>query len=256
MTHPTVLTNMRGIHAKPIADQVMGYVLCFARNLHTYLWQQCEARWEPLGGEAARPGYISGPGTVTALDRGSIDLGGAVLGIVGFGSIGQEVAKRASAFSMHVVAVDPRPPGAQQALVERVFAVSELDKMLGTSDFVVICAPHTPQTLHLFDRERLARMKRSSFLINVGRGVLVDQGALTSALEAGALAGAALDVFEEEPLPADNPLWGLRNVILTPHTAGYAPSVAAEFQAVLSENIQRFTFGQTLMNVVDKREWY
>src|SRR5206468_5658243 len=124
------------------------------------------------------------------------------------------------------------------------------------SDFVVIAAPHTPETYKLFSRARLRQMKRSAYLINVGRGVIVDLADLTAALQAGEIAGAGLDVFAVEPLPADHPLWGMENVIVTPHMAGLGPHTAARRHEILIENVRRFVAGQELINVVDKARWF
>jgi phosphoglycerate dehydrogenase-like enzyme len=257
IAHPCTLTNMRGLFSDVIADQVLGYILCFARNLHTYVRRQLEHRYEPLGGEAARVSFATGPGVVNAMDRAVIYLPEATLGIVGFGAIGAEIARRALAFSMTVRAVDRHPerhevpPG-----VAAVEGVDRLDALLAGSDFVVIAAPHTPETTGLFNAARLARLPPTSYLINIGRGAIVVLDDLVAALKAGRLAGAALDVFEIEPLPAAHPLWDFPNVIITPHTAGYAPVIATRHRAVLVENIRRFVKGAPLANVADKNLWY
>jgi phosphoglycerate dehydrogenase-like enzyme len=253
--HPCVLTNMRGLFSDVIADQVMGYILCFARNLHTYIRNQAGHKWAPVGGESARVSFAAGPGEVNPIDRAHRHLADQTVGVVGLGAIGSEVARRANAFGMRVVAVDPRrterPPE-----VEWLRPPGELAALLGESDFVVIAAPHTPATARMFGRDQFQQMKPSAYLINVGRGAIVDLAALTEALRAGEIAGAALDVFEIEPLPADRPLWGFPNVILTPHVAGYSPRIAERHLAVLEENVRRFVQRQPLLNVVNKREWY
>jgi phosphoglycerate dehydrogenase-like enzyme len=254
--HPCVLTNMRGLFSDVIADQVMGYVICLARNLHRYVLQQARGVWAPVGGEESRVAFSAGPGVVNAIDRAHLHLSDHTLGVVGLGSIGAEVARRALAFGMRVVAVDPvvtSPP----AGVEAVWPAGRLDDLLGVSDFVVIAAPHTPRTEKLFRRERFQRMKRSAYLINIGRGAIVDPGDLAAALEAGEVAGAALDVFETEPLPPESPLWRMNErVILTPHVAGYSPRIAGRHLGVLLGNVGRFVRGEPLMNVVNKAEWF
>jgi phosphoglycerate dehydrogenase-like enzyme len=257
VTHPCVLTNMRGLFGDVIADQVMGYILCFARNLHTYVRRQTEQRYEPVGGESARVQNASGPGTVNAMDRGTIYLPGATLGVIGFGSIGAEVARRALAFGMRVRGVDrfpdrvTRPEG-----VESVEGIDHLPELLRWSDFAVIAAPQTPETEHFFDARMLAHLRPSAYLINIGRGAIVVLDDLVAALRSGALAGAALDVYEVEPLPAGHPLWDFPNVILTPHTAGYSPVIAQRHLATLVENVRRFAAGEPLVNVVDKALWF
>ncbi len=257
VAHPCTLTNMRGLFGDVIADQVMGYVLCFARNLHTYIRQQVQHRYEPLGGESARVNSSSGPGTVNAMDRATIFLPEASMGIVGFGKIGCAIAERARAFGMTVRAVDRHPERVSNcADVLSVWGSERLGDLLAESDFVVIAAPQTPETAGLFNAATLAKMKRTGYLINIGRGAIVVLNDLVNALRAGKLAGAALDVFEVEPLPADSPLWDMPNVILTPHTAGYSPAIAGRHLATLVENVGRFARGEPLKNVVDKASWY
>lgn len=255
--HPCTLTNMRGLFGDVIADQVMGYILCFARNLHRYIRNQAEHRWAPVGGEASRVDSAAGPGVVNAMDRATISLPSATLGIVGFGAIGQEVARRARAFGMRVRAVDRHPErvGALDG-VEQVAGLDGLPDLLGLSDFVVIAAPHTPETERLFDARMLERMRPTSYLINIGRGAIVVLDDLVAALSEGRLAGAALDVFEVEPLPADHALWAFPNVILTPHTAGYSPVIATRHLETLCDNVRRFIACEPLRNVVDKALWF
>ncbi len=252
--HPCVLTNMRGLFSDVIADQVFGYLLCFARNLHRYIRNQMAARWEPAGGEAARASFAAGPGTVSAIDRAHHGLGGATLSVVGFGGIGAEVARLGLAFRMRVLAVDPVREQAPEGVT--LWRPERLPELLAESDYVVIAAPHTPETAKLFRRPQFRQMKRSAYLVNVGRGAIVDLADLTAALQAGEIAGAALDVFETEPLPTNHPLWKMENVILTPHVAGFAPQIAERHLAVLLENIRRFRQGEPLRNVADKRRWY
>ena len=255
IAQPCTLTNMRGLFSDVIADQVMGYVICFARNLHRYVLQQARRTWSPVGGEQARVGFATGPGVVNAIDRAHLHLSDHTVGIVGLGAIGGEVARRAKAFSMRVLAVDP--VRAQAPDVDALWPSERLGDLLRESDFVVIAAPHTPQTQKLFRRDVIRQMKPSAYLINVGRGAIVDLADLTAALEANEIAGAALDVFETEPLPTDSPLWAMgERVILTPHVAGYSPRIAERHLAVLLENVRRFVAGQPLANVADKRRWF
>jgi phosphoglycerate dehydrogenase-like enzyme len=137
-----------------------------------------------------------------------------------------------------------------------VEGVERLPELLRWSDFAVIAAPQTPETVRLFDATMLAHLRSSAYLINVGRGAIVVLDDLVNALRNGRLAGAALDVFEVEPLPFDHPLWDLPNVILTPHTAGYSPVIAQRHLAVLVDNVRRFAAGEPLLNVVDKSRWF
>lgn len=246
--HPCTLTNMRGVYEDPVADQVMAYVLAFSRNLHHYVRTAEQHRWAPLGGEASRPAPGEGPARTTAMDRAALHLRQVHLLIVGFGRIGQAVASRARAFGCQVQAIDPRrpPDGTPTRPPE------QLRSALSWADMVVLCAPLTRRTRRLIGARELRAMRRSAYLINVARGDLIDVDALVAAIQEKRIAGAALDVFPVEPLPADHPLWTFSNVILTPHTAGYGPGVAERHLAVLVENARRFSRGKPLLNVVDK----
>jgi phosphoglycerate dehydrogenase-like enzyme len=253
--HPCVLTNMRGLFSDVIADHVFGYILCFARNFHTYIRRQIEARWEPVGGEHERPSFLFGPGVECGLDRTHMHLGDATLGIIGLGAIGSEVARRGLAFGMRVVAVDPLQTAVPSEAVT-LWRLDRLDDLLSSSDFVVICAPHTPRTAAMFGRAQMRRMKPAAYLINIGRGAIVSLDDLTAALNAGEIAGAGLDVYEIEPLPSGHPLWRMENVILTPHVAGYSPRIHERHLEVLLDNVQRVSRGDGLRNVVDKAQWF
>lgn len=255
--HPCTLTNVRGLFGDVIADQVMGYILCFARNLHTYIRYQVEHRYEPIGGEGERVSNATGPGWVNAMDRATIFLPEAKLGVIGYGGIGSEIARRARAFGMIVRAVD-RYPERKEPLdgVESVAGLDRLPELLAWSDFAVIAAPHTPETEGLFNAQTLAHLRPSSYLINIGRGAILILDDLVAALRAGKLAGAALDVFQVEPLPPNHPLWDFPNVIVTPHTAGYSTVIATRHLALLRQNISRFARGEALLNVVEKALWF
>jgi phosphoglycerate dehydrogenase-like enzyme len=257
VAHPCTLTNVRGLFGDVIADQVMGYVLCFARNLHIYVRQQVEHRYEPMGGEAGRVDNSKGPGVVNAMDLATIYLPSAKMGIIGLGGIGAGIAQRALAFGMTVRGVDRFPEKTNPPTgVEKIEGIDQLPELLAWSDFAVIAAPHTPETERLFDARMLAHLRPTSYLINIGRGAIVVLDDLVTALRAGNLAGAALDVFEVEPLPAGHPLWDIPNVIVTPHTAGYSPVIASRHLATLVENVRRFAAGEPLLNVVDKELWF
>ena len=251
---PVIVTNMRGIFGDVIADHVFGYILCFAKNFHIYLRQQQRRQWHMLGRpENELPGY-GGPGEVHPSDRAAITLGDCTLAVIGFGGIGIEIARRGLVCGMRVLAVDPRATAAPDGVT--LVRPDRLDAVLGESDFVVIAAPHTPETYKLFNRARIRKMKRSAFLINVGRGVIVDLADLTAALQAGEIAGAGLDVFEIEPLPVGHPLWRMDNVIITPHCAAASPRVPERHLETLLDNLRRFVAGSPLRNVVDKTQWF
>ncbi|HIE97981.1 MAG TPA: D-2-hydroxyacid dehydrogenase [Planctomycetes bacterium] len=254
--HPCQLSNMRGLFSDVIADHVMGFVLCFARNLHTYLRRQQQSRWAPVGNESLTEfSNDAGPASVSPVDASHLHLADTTLGVVGVGHIGREVCVRAAAFGMTIIGLDPvcrSVPG----IVEDVWDVGQLPDLLARSDFVVIAAPHTPQTEKLFRTAQFEQMKQSAYLINIGRGVIVDLQDLTDALERRLIAGAALDVFETEPLPPDHPLWRMENVIITPHIAAASPRVSERHLATLLENVRRFAAGLEPTTLVDKRRWF
>ncbi len=255
VSHPCTLTNMRGLYYDVIADHVMGYVLVFARNLHRYLRQQIDRKWAPVGGEEERSDFLSGPGWISGIDAGHLHLADCTIGVVGTGSIGAEICRRAASFGMEVLGVDPvatSVPG----VVDEVWGVERVDELLGASDFVVIAAPHTPETEGWFGPERFAAMKDSAYFINIGRGAIVRLDALLAALESGGIAGAALDVYETEPLPTEHPLWGLENVLLTPHIAAASPRIAERHLATLLENVACYVAGEDLVTVADKARWF
>ena len=240
IAHPAIMTNPRGIFSEDIADHVLAYILVFARQLRRYWLAQRERKWVK---ESA--GY---PVDV-------IHLPDTTIGILGLGGIGQAVGKRAHAHDMRVLAVDARLTEAPPT-VERLWGPAGLPHMLAESDWVVICAPETPETHGLFNTQTIGMMKHGSYLINIGRGKIVKLDAVVEALKSGKLAGVGLDVFETEPLPTEHPLWGMENVIITPHTAGAGPHIAARREAVLLDNLRRFVAGQPLENVVDKARWF
>jgi len=254
--HPCQLSNMRGLFSDVIADHVMGYVLCFARNLHLYLRRQLERRWAPVGNEQmTQQAFLTGPAFVSPVDAAHKHLSDQTLGVVGAGHIGREVCRRAVAFGMRILAVDPLCRSIE-GVVDDVWQPERLPDLLAESDFVVIAAPHTPDTEKLFRTEQFQQMKASGILINIGRGAIVDLADLTAALEAGEIAGAALDVYEVEPLPSDHPLWAMENVILTPHIAAASPRIAERHLATLQENVRLFVDGQPPATLVDKRQWF
>lgn len=255
VAHSCTLTNMRGLFSDVLADHVMGFVLCFARNLHRYIRQQLQHRWEPIGGEGARSDFVSGNGAVNQIDRSHQHLSDCTLGVVGVGHIGSEILRRASAFNMRVLGVDVQTRSVPGVLAE-VWDLSQLSRLLAESDYVVIAAPHTPETFKMFRQPQFEAMRRSGILINIGRGAIVDLADLTAALQQHLIAGAALDVFEIEPLPADHPLWRMENVILTPHVAAASPHIAERHLETLLENIRRYLAGQPFLTTVDKAHWF
>src|SRR5262245_3763435 len=238
IAHPAVVTNFREIYNDHIGAHIMAFVLAFARGLHVYLPQQLRREWKPL-----------------PLDTGIIHLPGATALIVGVGGIGAEAARLAAAFGLRVIGVDARREDIPPSVVD-LFRPDALDRLLPHADFVILTVPHTPATEGFMDRARFRLMKRSAFFINIGRGRTTRLDDLVEALRAGEIAGAALDVFEQEPLPADHPLWTTPGVLITPHTAGYGPYLDERRFAILADNCRRFLAGQPLRNIVDKSSWF
>lgn len=227
-----VLTNQQGIYSDVIADHVMGFVLCFARGLHLSIRAQERRVW--------------------LKNVPVIHLGDQTAGIVGLGGIGTEVARRCATSGMRVIAVDP-VKREKPDFVAELWPSDRLHDLLGAADFVIVCVPQTPETTGMFGPAQFAAMKPTAHFINVGRGKVVSLHAITDALRSGVIAGAALDVFEVEPLPTDHPLWGMPNVIITPHMAGESVHVAERRLETLTDNLERFVADQPLRNVVDKR---
>ncbi|CAN5415288.1 hypothetical protein BH24GEM3_BH24GEM3_14710 [soil metagenome] len=236
-----VLTNSAGIHAAPMAETVIAMILHFARGLDLAVRAQAVRRWERSPFESA--------GTPVR------EIAGATLGIVGLGGIGREVASRAVALGMRVLASKRRPAPAPPG-VELLTGDDALPRLLEASDFLVITVPETSETRGLIGREELARLPRGATLINVARGRILDEEALIEALREGHLRGAALDVFACEPLPPDSPLWGLSNVLVTPHVSGTTHRFWERQTELIVENIRRYLAGEPLRNVVDKEAGY
>ena len=236
--HPMVVTNFREIYNDHIGAHIMAFVLAFARGLHHYVPRQLRREWrrEPN-------------------DTGVIHLPEATALIVGVGGIGAEAARLCAAFGMRVIGVDARRDGIPAGVAE-MHRPEALDALLPRADFVILTVPHTPETEGFMHRARFQRMKRSAFFINIGRGMTTRLDDLVSALRAGDIAGAGLDVFEQEPLPADHPLWSMPGVLITPHTAGFGPYLDDRRCEILVDNGRRFVAGQPLRNVVDKSRWF
>jgi phosphoglycerate dehydrogenase-like enzyme len=237
-----VLTNAREVHGPVVAEHVMALIFALAKCLPQAVRFQQKHVWgqETMWRGRSRPR----------------ELANSTLGLVGLGSIGRAVARHASSLGMRVIAVrentaKPTPQG-----VHEVFASSQLDALLAQSDHVVLAAPVTSGTRGLISAARLGKMKPEACLINVGRGPLVDEAALIDALREKRIGGAALDVFEEEPLPADSPLWDLENLLITPHTAGLTEKLWERHYQLISENLRRYIAGQPLLSVVDKKLGY
>ncbi len=237
-----VITNSREVHGPVVAEHVMALIFALAKKIpqaaafqQKHIWGQ-EAIWT----DGAHPREIAS----------------ATLGLIGVGSIGGRVAQMASALGMRVIAVREHVEKGNPEGVREVFAPSAIDEMLEQSDYVVLAAPLIAATTGLIDANRLAVMKPDTYLINVGRGAQVDEAALVEALRTRRIAGAALDVFEREPLPPESPLWGLDNLLITPHTAGLTERLWHRHYELFSDNLRRYLARQPLRFVVDKHKGY
>jgi len=235
------VTNAAEVHGDMVAEHVMALMLTAARRLDRARDLQRAGKWsmEDLWSASPHPRRLRG----------------AQVLIVGMGAIGGRVAEYCGSMGMHVVGV--RRDASKSAIgVERMVSFSQMDEQLAESDFVVLAVPTTPETSGLMNAERLGKMKEGSWLINVGRGALVKEDALLEALQGERPGGAALDVFETEPLPENSPLWKAENVIITPHEGGFHQQMWEEHYAVFSDNLRRLLAGEALRNLVDKSRGY
>ncbi len=233
-----VVSNMAKIYSDMIADHAFCFILMFARGIHLYMRRQIRGEWRK--GTPVR------------------HLGDCTLGVIGLGGIGSELARRGKAHDMRVIAVDARPDAApgRNLELDALWPQERLHDLMAESDFAVSCVPQTPETVGLIGAAEIGRMKPSAYLINISRGVVVKLDALVAALESGGIAGAALDVYETEPLPAEHPLWKMENVILTPHVAADNPHVPQRRIDTLRDNLRRYLAGETPRNIVDKRRLF
>ena len=236
--HPEViLTNSSGVYGIPMAEHAFSMMLAFNRSLHTYMRFQQAKRWEKL--------------------QDSGELHGKILGILGLGDIGTEIALRAKAFGMQVWALKRRPV-AKPDYVHRLVGPDGLQAILQASDYVIIALPLTVETIKLIGERELGWMQPHAVLINVGRGPIIDEQALIKALQEGHLAGAGLDVFEEEPLPLTSPLWDMPNVIITPHSGGVTPESTRRTTEIFCHNLKLWLDGhrEEMTNVVNMQVGY
>ena len=245
-----LLTNSAGVYAEPMADHALGMILYFARAFDGAVAGSRVREW--------RRDAIAGP-------NGPLrELSDAVVGIVGYGGIGRAVGRRAAALGMRVRATRRREPtsrsgsadGAPPDSALEVMGPDGLDELLAESDYVVLTVPETSETAGLIGASELTRMRDSAVLINIARGRILDEEALADALRSGRLRGAGLDVFREEPLPPESPLWDLDNVLLTPHIGGTSPRFWERQTDLMVRNISHFLAGRPLENLVDKESGY
>jgi phosphoglycerate dehydrogenase-like enzyme len=233
-----VVTTASGVYSGPLAEFVVMAMLQHAKNLDRLRRDKAEKAW--------RPAYTE-------------SLEGKTLCIVGLGNIGRAVAERARPFGTRIVgvkrAVRDDDPAWRHA--DELYPTGSLHDALDEADYVAVTLPGTPETRHLVDAEAIGAMKRGAYFVNVGRGSVVDEGALVEALRDGRLSGAALDVFEVEPLPRESPLWELEGVIISPHSTDNLPGLTNKLQTDLfCENLRRYLDGESLVNVLDKQLLY
>ena len=234
---PARLTNASGVFSPSLGEFVVGAILYFAKDLRRMIRNQAAGVWEPFD---------------------IVEVRGQTVGIVGYGDIGRAVATRVRALGMRVLAVKRHGPPAHQAdpLAERIYGPEGLVEMISRSDYVVAAAPLTPETAGMIGARELAAMKPDAVLINVGRGPVVEEAALVKALSEKRIKGAALDVFDTEPLPQGHPFYRLENVLLSPHCADHTPDWLDQAMRFFLAQFERFRKGEPLKNVVDKKLGY
>ncbi len=243
LQHPEVaeldftLTNASGVHAIPISEQILAYLLAFARGLPAAVRAQARHAWQPAKREQL------------------FELAGKTMLLVGVGAIGERTAVIAAALGMRVLGIRRNPAGDLPG-VEAMYGPDRLYDLLPEADCVVLTVPLSHATQGMIGERELRAMKPTSYLINIGRGGTIQQPALIQALNEGWIAGAGLDVFDQEPLPATSPLWELDNVIMTAHYAGLTPAYDQRALAIFLDNLKRYRAGEPLKNVVDKAAGY
>ncbi len=231
-----IVTNGRGVFSRPIAEYVVMMLLAIARRLPQLLELQDERTWQPIGGR---------------------ELSGVTLGILGFGSIGADVAALLRPFGTRILATRRHPGrGPGEAPNVELMAHDRLADLLRASDVVLVALPLTEETVGVIGDEELHQMRSDAWLINIARGRLVDEAALRSALHTGVIGGAVLDVFEQEPLPEDSPLYSTPNLILTPHTSWASDRVAERSIELFADNLRRYLAAEPMLNAVDLAAGY
>lgn len=236
-----LLTNGAGLHSVSIPEHVLALMLALGRNLHEAQRLQARATWDRFA--------------AIAFGGGIRELAGSNLAILGAGAIGRSLARLGRALDMRVRILRRRPDRGVDG-AEAVVGPRDLHALLGWADFVVLATPLTDETRGLIDRDALGAMRSQAFLINVARGEVIDDDALVEALRAGGIAGAGLDAFREEPLPASSPYWSLPNVIVTPHVSGYTQRYFERTLELFRDNLRRFVAGEPLRNRVNKHLGY
>lgn len=234
-----LLTSARGTHGACLAESVFGMIFAFTRQIKDFVLDQQAHKWRGL------------------VSRSEMrELTGCTMGIIGFGTVGRAVAKRAQAFDMSIVAVDMFPED-KPDYVRALWGTDHLEELLKTSDYVVVTVPYTEETEGMIGAEEIGMLKKDAMLVGISRGKIIDEEALARALRGGRLYAAALDVFAEEPLPEDSPLWDIDNLLITPHAAGGTQYEGERVIEILKDNMRRFTEGDLpLRNQIDKKQGF
>jgi D-2-hydroxyacid dehydrogenase (NADP+) len=231
-----ILTNVRGMHGQTISEHIFMMMLAHTRQLKKYIHQQQNHTWKKHEIDEVRL------------------LQNKVLLIIGLGGIGQKTAQIATAFGMRVEGIANTPKNLPY--VKKTYVPDMLKQALPTADFIVISVPLTEKTKGMISTAEFSLMKRDAFMVNIGRGLLIDQQAMIKALKEGEIGGAGLDVFSNEPLEEDSPLWDMENVIITPHMAGHMPDYLGEATKIFCSNLLCYLEGRELINLVDKKAGY
>lgn len=232
-----VLTSASGLHAVPISEHILAFLLAFGRALPTAIREQSARKWNSIAGSKL------------------FELPGKTMLLIGVGEIGAHTARLAAALGFRVVGVR-RDPSQGVPGVAEMHGVDAMPGLLPSADFVVLTVPLTEETKGMIGEAELHAMKESAYLVNIGRGGTVREAELVRALQEGWIAGAGLDVFEEEPLPEDSPLWAMENVIITAHYSGDTPHYDERALEIFLANLERYREGRPLRNVVDKKRGY
>ena len=230
-----ILTNASGVHAIPIAEHILALMFALSRGIHRNIRNQIDHKWK-------RGGRI-------------LELEGSTMGLIGVGKIGEKTAEKAKGLNMKVLGLR-RNSDRLSPHIDRMYGPDGLNRLLEQSDWVVVAVAMTPETTGMIGEAQFRAMKKTGYIINIARGGVIQENYLIKALKEGWIAGAGLDVFEEEPLPETSPLWGMKNVIITPHYAGATPYYIDRLLDIFIENLRRFQTGKPLMNVVDKELGY
>ena len=228
-----LLTNVSGIHATPISEHILAFMFTFARGFHFANTFQKNKDWKSPGWQEV------------------FELAGKTLLLIGIGSIGARTAESASSLGMRVLGIR-RNPSLDSSGVEAMFGPDHLIDILPEADFVVITVPLTRETKEMIGERELKQMKQTAYLINIGRGGTINENALINALKNGTIAGAGLDVFDDEPLPENSPLWAMENVVITAHYAGRTPHYDERAISIFLGNLKRYISNEPLNNVVNK----